>query len=88
MLMVQDKVSGARKDMLVSPVKRYTLALSYYVSTLISTLIISITATVACTVYVALTGWYMSFLDIILVLLDVFILVMFGTALSSIINFF
>ncbi len=88
MLMVQDKVSGARKDMLISPVKRSTLALSYYVSTLVSTLIICVTATVACTIYVAITGWYMNFLDLVLVFADVFILVMFGTALSSIINFF
>lgn len=88
MLMVQDKVSGARKDMLISPVKRSTLAFGYYVSTLISTLIISLVATVACVIYVAIIGWYMTFGDIMLILLDVFILVMFGTALSSVINFF
>ena len=42
MLMVQDKISGAKKDMLLSPAKRSTLALSYYVATLVSTLIISV----------------------------------------------
>ena len=88
MLMVQDKVSGARTDMLISPAKPHTLALSYFVATLISTLIISLVATVACIIYVKITGWYMSFGDILLVLLDVFILVTFGTALSSVINFF
>ena len=88
MLMVQDKISGAKKDMLLSPAKRSTLALSYYVATLVSTLIISVVATIACTVYVRIVGWYMSFGDLMLVFLDVFILVMFGTALSSVINFF
>ncbi|MBQ9756404.1 MAG: ABC transporter permease [Clostridia bacterium] len=88
MLMVQDKVSGARKDMLITPVKRSTLAFGYYFSTLISTLIICFIACGACIIYVALTGWYMSFTDVLLVLLDVFILVTFGTALSSVINFF
>ena len=34
MLMVQDKVSGARKDLLLTPVKRSTMALSYYLSSL------------------------------------------------------
>lgn len=38
MLMVQDKVSGARADLTVTPVKKSTLAVSYYISTLISTL--------------------------------------------------
>jgi multidrug/hemolysin transport system permease protein len=36
----------------------------------------------------AFTGWYMSFVDVLLLLLDVVLIVMFGTALSSIINFF
>lgn len=88
MLMVQDKVSGARKDMLITPVKRSTMALSYYLSSLISTLIICLVACIACIIYVGCTGWYMSFSDIMFVLLDVFLLTMFGTALSSIINFF
>jgi len=88
MLMVQDKVSGARKDLLLTPVKRSTMALSYYLSSLFSTLIICFTACGACIIYVACTGWYMSFGDVMLVILDVFVFTMFGTALSSIINFF
>lgn len=88
MLMVQDKVSGARKDLLLTPVKRSTMALSYYLSSLFSTLIICFTACGACIIYVACTGWYMSFGDVMFVILDVFVLAMFGTALSSIINFF
>ena len=88
MLMVQDKANNSIKDFTISPVKPWTLALSYYFSTLISTLIICFTSTVICLVYVASIGWYMSFADILLLILDVFLLVMFGTALSSIINFF
>ena len=40
MTMVQDKVTGARKDLMMTPVKKSTLALSYYLSTFISTFII------------------------------------------------
>ena len=40
MLMVQDKANGTIKDLSISPVKKSTLALSYYFATLISTLII------------------------------------------------
>ncbi len=88
MLMVQDKVNGSRKDLTMTPVKKSTMALGYYVSTAISTLIICYVATGAGLVYVASVGWYMSVKDILLILADVFLLVMFGTALSSIINLF
>lgn len=88
MLMVQDKVSGARKDMLISPVKRSALAFSYYVASAISTLIICLLAMVASCIYIALTGWFISFLDLLFLLLDVFLLVTFGTALSSVVNYF
>ncbi|MBE7067653.1 MAG: ABC transporter permease [Ruminococcaceae bacterium] len=88
MLMVQDKVSGAIKDLTIAPVRKHTLALSYYMATLIATLIICVVAMAICLVYVAFIGWYMSISDILFLLLDIFLLVMFGTALSSIINFF
>lgn len=88
MLMVQDKATGARADLTVSPVKASTLALGYYISTLISTLIICTVAMGASFIYIASVGWYMSLGDVLLIFLDIFLLVMFGTALSSIINFF
>lgn len=88
MLMVQDKVTGARKDFMVTPVKGTTLALGYYVATLVSTLIICLIATGAGLLYLGKVGWYLSGNDVALLVLDVFLLVMFGVALSSIINFF
>lgn len=88
MLMVQDRANGSIKDFTVSPVKKTDLSLSYYFSTLISTLLICYTATAVCLVYVGVTGWYLSIIDVVVLLLDVFLLVLFGTALSSIINFF
>ncbi len=88
MLMVQDKVTGALRDITVTPVKRSTLAVSYYISTVLSTLIICLLATGAGFIYLAKVGWYLSAADVALFVLDVFLLTMFGTALSSIINFF
>ena len=88
MLMVQDKVTGARRDLTMSPVKKPVLAMSYYIATFLTTFIICIVAIVLGFIYLSSVGWYLSFADVLLVLLDVFILVMFGTALSSIINFF
>lgn len=88
MLMVQDKANGSLKDLTMSSVKRSTLALSYFFATLLSTLIICFIATGICLIYVANVGWYMTVTDVMLLTLDVILLVTFGTALSSIINFF
>lgn len=87
-LMVQDKVNGSIKDLHISPVKSSVLSLSYYVATLISTLLICFTATGICLLYISAVGWYLSLSDILFLLLDVVVLVLFGTALSSVINFF
>ncbi len=87
-LMVQDRANGTIKDLRISPVSSATLSISYYVATLFSTLIICFAATVICLVYVGLVGWYMSLTDVILLFVDVLLLVLFGTALSSLIDFF
>ncbi len=88
MLMVQDKVSGARRDLTVTPVRRSVLALGYYIATAVSTLIIFLITACAGFLYLAKVGWYLSATDILLIFADVFLLVLFGTALSSIINVF
>lgn len=87
-LMVQDKANGTIKDLKISPVKSSVLSLSYYIATFVSTLIICFTATAICLFYIAVVGWYMSVTDVLLMFLDVFMLVLFGTALSSLINLF
>ena len=87
-LMVQDKANGTIRDLRISPVKSATLSLSYYTATLFSTLIICFAATGICLTYVAIVGWNMLLADIFFLFLDILLLVLFGTALSSIINFF
>ena len=87
-LMVQDKATGVIKDFKTSPVKSSTLSISYYIAALASTLIICLAAAAVCLIYSATVGWYMSLSDILYLLLDIVLLALFGTALSSVINFF
>ncbi|MBR4866254.1 MAG: ABC transporter permease [Clostridia bacterium] len=87
-LMVQDKANGSLMDLLIAPVKPATLALAYYLATLCSSLVICLAATGLCLGYVATMGFYMTLADVFLLVLDVLLLVFFGTALSSLINFF
>lgn len=85
-LMVNDRITGARKDLLVSPAKRSVIAASYFSGTFFTTLIVTYAATAAGLIYVAASGWYMSFSDVALIIVDVFLLTAFGTALSSVVN--
>lgn len=88
LLMIRDKTSGALKDLTIAPIKPRTLSVSYFLSTLASTLIISVSAMAVCLVYLAIVGWHMNFSDVLTLLLNVILLTAFGTALSSCVNFF
>ena len=88
LIMIKDKTSGARRDLTVSPLRLSTLGFSYYLAALISTLIINLTAAAVSLAYLAFVGWYLSAADVLLLILDIFLLTMFGTALSSCVNFF
>ncbi len=85
MVMVQDKVTDRFSDFAVSPVSLSTLALSYYLSTALVTLMVCCAALAVGFVYLAIVGWYLSVSDVFFILLDLIVLVLFGTALSSIV---
>lgn len=85
LFMAQDKATGARNDLTISPVKPQTLALGYYIGTALNALLISCIATCLGMVYLAFTGWYLSALDVLAIFGDVLLLVLFGTALSSLV---
>lgn len=88
LVMVQDKISGAQKDFSITPVRKSTLAVSYFVATFAVTMLITLVAMVLCLIYVGASGWYMSAGDVFLLLLDVILLTLFGTVLSSLVNCF
>lgn len=87
-LMANDKVTGVLKDLTITPLKRHTLALSYYFGTLATTLMVNAIALIACFIYTAINGWFMSTTDVLLLILDVTLLSMFGTALACFVNNF
>lgn len=87
-LSVQDRASGVVKDLKISPVGGHILSLSYYISNLLSSLIICFCAMLLCLGYIGFTGWFLSAADVMLLALDVLLIVLFGSALSSIINSF
>ena len=83
LLMVQDRANGTDRDLKISPVSSGTIALSYFLAAFISSWLICLCAELFCLIYLYYTGWYMSIMDNVLVTADVTLLVLFGTALSS-----
>ncbi len=82
--MVSDKVGGARRDLAVSPVRSSTVSLAYFCASSLVTLIVNFVALGASLAYLALGGcWYMTAQDVLLLVLDVFLLTLFGVSLSS-----
>lgn len=88
LLMVQDKVTGAIKDLKISPVNRTKIAFAYYIASCSVSMIIVLIEAAVGFVIMAATGWFLSVLDVLQILLGIFLLVNFGTALSSIIHHF
>ena len=84
-IMIQDKFLSSIKDFNISPVKRAKIASGYLSASFVSTLIVCCITCALGFLYLAVTGWYLSFSDVLLVLLDVILLSLFGTVLSSII---
>lgn len=88
LLMVQDRANGTRKDLIVSPIKKTTLGLSYFLASILSTLIVNLTATMICFIYIGCMGWFLSVGEALLSILDVILLTLFGVSLASCINYF
>ncbi len=84
-MMVIDKINKANIDFMVSPVKKSTLQLSYVLANLFSTLIIAFTLLTIGLIYLACVGFYITFVDFLLIVFGIIITSLFGTILANII---
>ena len=83
--MVQDRALGVRKDFDVSPIRKPMVYLGYFFSTVQNSLMVNLLALVLCLGYIGIMSWYLTVMDVALLILDLFILVLFGAVLSSIV---
>lgn len=83
--MVQDKATGNYRDFDVSPIRRSTKYMGYFFATVLNSLMINFLAMGLCLLYVWKMGWFLSVADVVWLVLDVIILVLFGAMLSSIV---
>ena len=87
-LMAQDRVTGGVCDLMAAPIKKSTLALSYYIANMIATGIVCFAAAAVGFLYLSVVGWYFTVTDVLLILLDVLLCVLFGTALAALVENF
>ena len=85
--MVQDKALGVRKDFDIAPVSKPRICLSYFLSTVLNSLLINGLALLLCLGYIGMMGWYLTAGDIVLLIVDIFILVLLGAVFSSLVCF-
>lgn len=84
-VMVQDKAQGQVDDFFVSPVSKSMVALAYFFSTYLITLLICAFALLAGFIYISIAGWYLSAQDVCFAVLDLLLLSLFGTAFSCVV---
>lgn len=63
-IMVADKENGVLNDTLVSPVNRAIVTVGYFIANYIITILICIVVAIIAFVYLAISGWYLSVVDV------------------------
>ena len=88
LVMVHDKVTHSRQDLLMTPVPSSFMTLGYFIASELSILFICLFTMTVGVAYLSQLGWIMPF-DIVLKMVGfIILLTMFGTTLSSIISLF
>lgn len=85
MIMATDKINKNILDFNITPVKKYIVNLSYLVSNFISTFVVCFITMIVGFIYLVCVGWFISFVDILLILLTMILNIMFGSLLSTIV---
>ncbi len=87
-IMVLDKLNKTIDDLNITPVKRSTLLISYFISNFLTTFLIGIIVLIISFIYLGFVGFYLTFLDIIMLFVSTFCMCLFGSLLASIIGTF
>lgn len=83
-MMVPDKINKSNIDFNVTPIRKTTLQISYFISNFIVTFIICLIVFIISLIYFAIAGWFLSFVDVIMIILNIFLSVLLGSIASSI----
>lgn len=87
-IMVEDKMNSTVNDFNVSPVKKTTIAVSYFVSNFFVTLIVIMSIMLIGHIYLAIVGWYIPVGDAFMIIVDCICGILFGTLLAGLVENF
>lgn len=87
-IMVEDKMNASINDINVSPIKRTTVGVSYFISNFFVTFIVIVTIMLIGHIYLACVGWYIPVSDVFMILVDCICGILFGTLLAGIVESF
>lgn len=87
-IMVEDKMNATVNDFNVSPVKRTTIAVSYFISNFFVTLIVIMSIMLIGHIYLAAVGWYIPVGDAFMIIIDCVCGILFGSLLAGIVESF
>lgn len=83
---VQDREKGVLNDMLASPISRGIIDISYLISNFVVTLCICLIVLAVAFVYVAITGWALSFVDVVLLIALTIMSVLSASVISTLVG--
>lgn len=87
-IMIDDRINNVVTDFRVSPVKRTTISVSYFISNFFVTLIVMMAVMLIGHIYLAAVGWYIPVGDVFLIIVDVLCNILFGTLLAAVVESF
>ena len=87
-IMVEDKMSSTINDFNISPVKKTTIAISYFVSNFFVTFIVIMSIMLVGHIYLAIVGWYIPVGDTFMIIVDAICGILFGTLLAGLVESF
>ncbi len=84
-IMIIDKINNADIDFKVTPIKNYILKLSYVIANMLSTFIVCFAFLIIGLIYLGIVGFYLTFIDVLLIIANMFLTSLFATLLANII---
>lgn len=87
-IMIEDKISSAVTDFQVSPVKKTTISVSYFISNFFVTFIVMMAVMLIGHIYLAAVGWYIPVGDVFMIIVGVICNILFGTLLAAVVESF
>ena len=85
---IDDKLKKTLRGFEIAPISKFSLSLSYTVSNFITTLLICTIVLVISMIYLAIVGWYLTFVDVLIIVADMLLTVIMGSLIISIVGVF